>query len=73
MKKIDPADSLLDEVEEAQRKPDAEFDNDPAKVLAHDEQVHKRHAHRLVRRHVADRTVITVAAETRIGTTDEPS
>ncbi|WP_420125652.1 hypothetical protein [Longimicrobium sp.] len=51
MKKIGPADPLLDEVEEAQRKLEAEFDNDPAKLLAHYEEVQKLHAHRLVSRH----------------------
>ncbi len=35
MKKIEPADPLLDEVEAAQRKLEAEFGNDPAKLLAH--------------------------------------
>ena len=53
MKKIEPTDPLLDEVEEAQRKLEAECDNDPAKLLAHYQEVQKRHAHRLVSRHVA--------------------
>lgn len=53
MKKINPTDPLLDEVEEAQRKLEAEFDNDPAKLLAHYEEVQKRYAHRLVSRHAA--------------------
>lgn len=70
MKKIDPADPFLDEVEEAQRKLEAEFDNDPAKLLAHYEEVQKHHAHRLVSRHVAARVASQAAAETRIELTD---
>jgi hypothetical protein len=57
MKKIEAADPLLDEVEAAQRRLEAEFDNDPAKLLAHFEEVQKRYAHRLVSRHVAGRVV----------------
>jgi hypothetical protein len=53
MKKAESADSLPDDVEEAQRMLEAEFDNDPAKLLAHYEEVQKHHAHRLVSRHVA--------------------
>ena len=52
MKNAPSADPLLDEVEEAQRKLEAEFDNDPAKLLAHFEEMQKRHAQRLVSRHV---------------------
>ncbi|HEX5872476.1 MAG TPA: hypothetical protein VFY65_18730 [Longimicrobium sp.] len=51
MKKMEPSDPLLEEVEEAQRKLEAEFDNDPAKLLAHYEKVQKRYAHRLISRH----------------------
>jgi hypothetical protein len=69
MKKIEPTDPLLDEFEEAQRKLEAEFDNDPAKLLAHFEEVQKRHAHKLVSRHVASR-VATQAAAMRIESTD---
>lgn len=32
MKKKEPADPLLDEIETAQRRFEAEFDNDPAKL-----------------------------------------
>jgi hypothetical protein len=53
MKKSESADPLLDEVEEAQRKHEAKFDNDPMKLLAHFEEVQRRNAHRLVSRHVA--------------------
>lgn len=53
MKKIKPTDPLLDEVEEAQRKLEAEFDNDPAKLPAHYEEVQTRYARRLISRHVA--------------------
>ncbi|HEX6368775.1 MAG TPA: hypothetical protein VF006_07580 [Longimicrobium sp.] len=52
MKKIKPADPLLEEVEEAQRRLEAEFDNDPAKLAAHYEELQKRYAHRLISRHV---------------------
>lgn len=51
------ADPLL--AEEAQRKLEAEFGNDPAKLLAHYEEVQNRNAHRLVSRHVADRVAET--------------
>jgi antitoxin (DNA-binding transcriptional repressor) of toxin-antitoxin stability system len=47
------ADPLLDEVEAAQRKLDAEFDNDPAKLRAHYEEAQKRYADRLISRHAA--------------------
>lgn len=58
MKKIEPADPLLDEVEEAQRRLEAEFDNDPAKLLAHYEEAQKRYAGRLISRHVAGRAAL---------------
>lgn len=64
MKKMEPADPLLDEVEEAQRRLEAEFDNDPAKLLAHYEEVQKRYAHRLISRHVAGRVAGHADAET---------
>lgn len=51
MKKIKPADPLLEEVEEAQRRLEAEFDNDPAKLAAHYEELQKRYADRLISRH----------------------
>lgn len=66
MKKIEPVDPLLDEVEEAQRKLEAEFDADPAKLLAHYDEVQKRYAHKLVSRHVAGRVATQAAAQTRI-------
>lgn len=59
MKKIEPADPLLDEVEAAQRKLEAEFGNDPAKLLAHYEEVQKHYVHRLVSRHAAGRIAET--------------
>ena len=58
MRKYEPADPLLNEVEAAQRKLEAEFDNDPAKLLAHYEEAQKRYAHRLISRHVAGRVVL---------------
>jgi hypothetical protein len=64
MKKIEPPDPLLDEVEEAQRKLEAEFDNDPAKLLAHFVEVQKRYADRLISRHVAGLVAEHADAET---------
>ncbi|HYR06497.1 MAG TPA: hypothetical protein VEQ60_01935 [Longimicrobium sp.] len=49
MKRIDPADPLLDEVAEAQRKLEAEFGNDPAKLLAYYQEAQKRYPGRLRR------------------------
>lgn len=57
MKNSEPADPLLDEVEEAQRRLEAEFDNDPAKLLAHYQEEQRRHAHRMVTRPVRDRAL----------------
>lgn len=54
MKNFEP-DPLLDEVEAAQRRLEAEFDNDPAKLRAHYEEVQKRYADRLISRHAAGR------------------
>ena len=59
MKKKELADPLLDEVEAAQRKLEAEFGNDPAKLLAYFEEQQKRYAHRLISRHVAGRVAET--------------
>jgi hypothetical protein len=64
MKKIEPADPLRDEVEEAQRKLEAEFDNDPAKLLAHFEEAQKRYVDRLISRHVAGRVAKHAWGET---------
>lgn len=55
MKKTACVDQLLNEVAEAQRKPEAELDNDPAKLLAHYKEVQKRYADRLIRRCAPDR------------------
>lgn len=57
------SDPLLDEVEEAQRKLEAEFDNDPAKLLVHYEEVQKRNTDRLVSRHMAGRVAKHAHAE----------
>jgi hypothetical protein len=74
MKKIEPTDPLLDEVEEAQRKLEGEFDNDPAKLLAHYQEAQKRYAHRLVSRHAADRIAEQSPTETASkATTGKPT
>lgn len=64
MTTIEPADPLLDEVEEAQRKLEAEFDDDPATLLAYYEETQKRCADRLVSRHVRGGVAKHAHAET---------
>lgn len=50
MKKTRVSDPLLDEVEEAQRRVEAEYDNDPAKLLASYLEEQELYADRLIRR-----------------------
>jgi hypothetical protein len=66
MKNTERPDPLLDEVEEAQRKLEAEFDNDPAKLLAYYEEEQKRYADRLISRHVRGRIAKQTPAEAAI-------
>lgn len=61
------ADPLLDEVDEAQRKLEAEFGNDPAKLLAHNEEVQKRNADRHVAGRVANHAHAGMANEAGTG------
>lgn len=50
MKKVQPNDPLLDEVEEARRRVEAEHGNDPSRLLASYIEEQKLHADRLIRR-----------------------
>lgn len=50
MKKAQPNDPLLDEVEEAQRRVEAEYDHEPSRLLASYLEEQKQYKGRLVRR-----------------------
>jgi hypothetical protein len=50
MKKAQPNDPLLDEVEAAQRRVEAEYGNDPSKLLASYLEEQEQHVDRLIRR-----------------------
>lgn len=63
MKKIEPVDPLLNEVDEAQRKLEAEFGNDPAKLLVHYQEAQKRRAGTLISSRAADRIAEQSPAE----------
>lgn len=50
MKKLEENDPLLDEVEEAQRRVEAEYDHNPAALLASYLEEQKQYSGRLIRR-----------------------